>query len=316
MNLMYLSKFYKLNRLNYKNNNNILSILLLLLICKNNQNKTNFKDTSSNLNTDTTYYKVKNNGTPIKKTKEVKSNNNFINKTEKSETKNNYDIKDKKTLFADTYKNTNFNNSIHFIKNIINDVHHLSNATIITNNELGTCNNIPSNNTEDKQKIKILKLLVKCHINDSFKGTIKFSNYIHEITNIENKLVLTENLLLLHINERNKGTLFLDGYLETSIDYSIPLCFDVPLKCKISNYVIRTPFKISKSINLQYTINSDNNAFVNLDFSLSNISFNVRNIYLDTKPLEEFINLHKEVHITINSNYDLKLFKEDLEYNF
>lgn len=310
MNLIYLSKLYRLNKLNY--NNNILSILLLLLIYKNNQDKTNFKSTSSNLNADTTYYKVKNNSTPIKKTKEVKFNHNFINKTKKSETKSNYDIKDKKSLFSDTYKNTNLNNSIHFIKNIINDIHHLSNSTIITNNELDTYKNIPSNNIEDNQKIKILKLLVKCHINDSFKGTIKFSNYIHEITNIENKLVLTENLLLLHINEENKGTLFLDGYLETSIDYSIPLSFNVPLKCKISNYVIRTPFKISKPINLEYKIKDIKNAFSNLDFSLSNISFNMRNIYLDTKPLEELINLHKEFHITINVNYDLELFKENI----
>lgn len=310
MNLMYLSKLYRLNKLNY--NNNILSILLLLLIYKNNQNKANFKDTSSNLNTDTIYCKTKNNCTPIKKTKEVQFNHNFINKTKKSETKNNYDIKDKTTLFSDTYKNTNLNNSIHFIKNIINDIHHLSNATIITNNELGTCNNIPSSNAVDNQKIKILKLLVKCHINDSFKGTIKFSNYIHEITNIENKLILTENLLLLHINEENKGTLFLDGYLETSIDYSIPLSFNVPLKCKISNYVVRTPFKISKPINLEYKITDIKNAFSNLDFSLSNISFNMRNIYLDSKPLEELINLHKEFHITINVNYDLELFKENI----
>ncbi|MDQ0148260.1 hypothetical protein ACFO6R_03080 [Eubacterium multiforme] len=310
MNLMYLSKLYRLNKLNY--NNNILSILLLLLIYKNNQNKANFKDTSSNLNTDTIYCKTKNNGTPIKKTKEVQFNHNFINKTKKSETKSNYDIKDKTTLFSDTYKNTNLNNSIHFIKNIINDIHHLSNATIITNNELDTYNNIPSSNAVNKQKIKILKLLVKCHINDSFKGTIKFSNYIHEITNIENKLILTENLLLLHINEENKGTLFLDGYLETSIDYSIPLSFNVPLKCKISNYVVRTPFKISKPINLEYKITDIKNAFSNLDFSLSNISFNMRNIYLDTKPLEELINLHKEFHITINVNYDLELFKENI----
>ena len=312
MNLIYISKLYQLNKLNYKNNNNILSILLLLLIYKNGKNKTNFNNATSNLNNNTINCKVKSNRTPINKNKQLKLNHNFINKTEKSETKFNYNIKDKNTLFSDTYNSTKFNTSIDFIKNITNDIHHLKNSTIITNNEIIDYENPNLNNEQNKSKIKVLKLLSKCHINDSFKGTIKFSDYIHEITNIENKLTLTENLLLIDINKRNKGTLFLDGYLETSIDYSIPLCFHVPLRCKISNYVIRTPFKISSSINLEYEITDNENDFYNLNFSLSNISFNMRNIYLDNKPLEEFINLHKEFNMTINVNYDLLLFKKEL----
>ena len=310
MNLVYIYKLYQLNKLNYKNNNNILYILLLLLIYKNSKNETNFNTDLSNLNNNTVNYKVKNNRTPIIKNKQLKLNNNFINKTKKSETKFDYNIKDKNTLFSDTYNSTKFNTITNFIKNITNDIHHLKNSTIITNNEIIGCENPNLNNEQNKSNIKVLKLLSKCHINDSFKGTIKFSDYIHEITNIENKLTLTENLLL--INKRNEGTLFLDGYLETSIDYSIPLCFHVPLRCKISNYVIRTPFKISSIINLKYEITNNENTFYNLNFSLSNISFNMRNIYLDNKTLEEFISLHKEFNMTINVNYDLLLFKKEL----
>ncbi|MBM7834473.1 hypothetical protein, partial [Clostridium sardiniense] len=208
------------------------------------------------------------------------------------------------------FKTTNKSN----LNKITNTIKHIDNSTYINNCYLSnkaTYDNF--NIAEDiNRTFKLPTLLIKCDISDSFKGDINFCNYIASINDIKNKLVITSNLLLLDVTKRDRGTLFLDGYLETDIDYSIPLELKVPLICKYSNFLLRSPLNISVPIELQYTVPSEENAFSDLDLSIVKSSFNIKNDLCEDLLLEDCISVYKGCELTIIANYYIEVFKNEV----
>lgn len=211
--------------------------------------------------------------------------------------------------FSSSYKSNTTNKN-----KITSTIKHIDNSTYVNN-----CY-IPSNGksndfniSEDASRtFKLPTLLIKCDISDSFKGNINFYNYIASINDVKNKLVITSNLLLLDISKRDRGTLFLDGYLETDIDYSVPLNFKVPLKCERSNFVFRSPLNISVPIELQYSVPGSENAFSDLDASLVKSSFTMKNDLCESFLLEDHISLYKKCEFTIIANYHIEVFKDEI----
>ncbi|MGG7097745.1 hypothetical protein [Clostridium sardiniense] len=208
------------------------------------------------------------------------------------------------------FKTTNKSN----LNKITNTIKHIDNSTHINNCYLSNKTTYDNFNiAEDiNRTFKLPTLLIKCDISDSFKGDIKFCNYIASINDIKNKLVITSNLLLLDVTKRDRGTLFLDGYLETDIDYSIPLELKVPLICKHSNFLLRSPLNISVPIELQYTVPSEENAFSDLDLSLVKSSFNIKTDLCEDLLLEDCISVYKGCELTIIVNYYIEVFKNEV----
>ncbi|MGG7077085.1 hypothetical protein [Clostridium sardiniense] len=200
------------------------------------------------------------------------------------------------------------------LNKITSTIKHIDNSTHINSCYLSTKANYDTFNiSEDiNRTFKLPTLLIKCDISDSFKGDINFCNYIASINDIKNKLVITSNLLLLDVTKRDTGTLFLDGYLETDIDYSIPLELKVPLICKHSNLVLRSPLNISVPIELQYTVPSEENAFSDLDLSLVKSSFNIKTDLCEDLLLEDCISVYKGCELTIIANYYIEVFKNEV----
>lgn len=205
---------------------------------------------------------------------------------------------------------SNNKDSLSYFK-ITNNIKHIS-SNIINNPsiDITNYNKLKFNTIENNDRIfKLPTLLFKCNISDSFKGDIIFSAYIASINGIKNEFVISSNILLLDVNERNKGTLFLDGYLETDIDYSIPLEYKIPLVCNYSNYVVRNPFSISLSVNLEYPIPGDENAFTNLDLKLLKSSFNTNYELADEIYLNDSIFLYKNCSLSVVADYYIEIFK-------
>lgn len=200
------------------------------------------------------------------------------------------------------------------LNKITSTIKHINNSTNINSCYSSNKANYDNFNiSEDiNRTFKLPTLLIKCDISDSFKGDINFCNYIASINDIKNKLVITSNLLLLDVNKRDAGTLFLDGYLETDIDYSIPLELKVPLICKHSNFVLRIPLNISVPIDLQYTVPGEENTFSDLDLSLVKSSFNIKNDLFEDLLLEDYISVYKGCELTLIANYYIEVFKNEV----
>lgn len=276
----------------------------------------------------------------VNKISNLKSSNKFTNISESIDTNDSTDYNDKLFKSYDSLNvsddstkniigndiNNNVNNfaSNHQYKNInknkgnnINStIKHIDNSTHISNCYIpssGKSNSFNFNISKDNNRtFKLPTLLIKCDISDSFKGDINFDNYIASINNINNKLVITSNLLLLDVSKRDKGTLFLDGYLETDIDYSIPLNIKIPLKCQRSNFVVRSPLNISTPVEFQYTVPGEENAFSDLDISLIKSSFSIKKDLCDSFYLEDPIYLYKTCKLYLIANYYIEVFKEEV----
>lgn len=206
-----------------------------------------------------------------------------------------------------------------YIKNVDTDISHVSNATWIKNPKINEIINLDNNNFniyEDSNfRFTLPTSIIKCDISDLFKVTIDFFTYIDSISDIKSNLIITSNLSnlnLLDIYDKNKGVLFFDGYLEVTVDYSIPLNYTLPLRCGNSNCIITIPFSISGPIDLEYTTPFSKNSFNNLDISLTDVSFNVEKDFSKEKKLDDSISLYKKCDLTLDVKYSLEIFKNEL----
>lgn len=196
---------------------------------------------------------------------------------------------------------------------ITNNIKHISNSTTLHASELFHSHNYNFNLSENSNRtFRLPTLLFKGSFSDSFKGDVQFCDYISSINETESKLIITSNLLLLDHNKRDTAVLFIDGYLETSINYSIPSIYKLPLVCNRSNYVIRIPFNISTQVNLQYVIPGDRNSFSNLDLHLNKSSFTIKKQFFENKLLEDAIILYKKCTFIIIANYSIEILKNEL----
>lgn len=258
----------------------------------------NISNDSSNINTN------------LKDTKNIKFN--YYNKD------NNIILTpSKKPKFNISKGSAKFNSL--YIKKVDTDISHISKATWIRNPKINETIDLDNNNfniAEDSiYKFTLPTSIIKCDISDLFKVTIDFFAYIDSISDIRSNLIVTSNLSnlsLLDIYDKNKGVLFFDGYLEVTLDYSIPLKHTLPLKCDNSNCIINIPFSISGPIDLEYTIPLSKNSFNNLDISLTEVSFNVEKDFSKEKKLNDFISLYKKCDLTLDVKYSLEVFKNEL----
>lgn len=253
------------------------------------------------------------------------SNDSSSTNTNLKDTENikfNYYNKDNNIILTPS-KNPKFNiskgsakfNSL-YIKKVDTDISHISKATWIRNPKVNETINLYNNNfniPEDSNcKFTLPTSIIKCNISDLFKVTIDFFAYIDSISDIKSNLIVTSNLSLLDIYDKNKGVLFFDGYLEVTIDYSIPLNYTAPLRCDNSTCIITIPFSISGPIDLEYTTPLSKNTFNNLDISLTEVSFNVEKDFSKEKKLNDFISLYKKCDLTLDVKYSLEIFENEL----